>query len=47
MAINLLWLVMRDVEQEEDKEGDGDSMCNAEEIKCLEDTLEEWIRNHL
>ncbi len=40
-------LVMRDVEQEEDEEGDGDSMCDADEIKCLEEALEESIRDRL
>jgi hypothetical protein len=40
-------LVMGDVEQEEDEEGNDDSMCDAEEIKCLEDALEESLRDHL
>jgi hypothetical protein len=37
------WLVMGDVEQEEDEEGDSDSMCDADKIKCLEEALEESI----
>jgi hypothetical protein len=40
-------LVMRDVEEEEDEEGEGDSMCDAQEVKDLEEALEESMRDRL
>ncbi len=38
---------MRDVEEEEDEEGEGDSMRDAQEVKDLEEALEESMRDRL